>query len=809
MKNTLLSFLLIQITSFALPAQSFEHYYDSGQEAEDLCFSATSLSDDRIAVAAFRRIANGSSSQSVLFFTDALGNLDTLMLGPDNRRNSSRWIQEISNDRLLLTTALAPTLNSRAEDWSFTIFDNAYNTIDRKSFGTPGNDEQIRDVIVLDNGNIAVCGELGDGSRTLITLFDENLNFIWRRSLVAPGSGRLLYTSVQATDDGFVVGGHEIPNGNSLSLAMMARYTSDGDLLWSNQYTNPGEFSPHGSEVFIVGENYLMLDEVQRNGTMMLSMLTIDPDGEVVSYGYFDGPETSRMQDAIQLLDGSFVLVGYTVDATDKRRGMIVRLTAGGSIVWSREYEREESLTFSSISPRQGGDGGFIIGGYGEVCGRSDTDVVLLTVDDEGLSESECAVSNFDLEWIPSTINREPMGTAANYSDQDGLLLDLMAGSGSRVSFFCPVFRPDPDLSSGTQSPLMYTIPESCSIDSVAIVDSDASFVSTGILDSFVINLITPVPADQLIITESTTFTIRADGNQRITIIGPITTGEIEQLLQRIIIDDETESFGGRTLEMTAFAGCEVSPVANGFYRATGQESVTSTLPDTLAFCPGEDVLLSTGLPGNYVINWNTGEAGDNLMVADPGQYSFTAASDCNELMDTVVLIEQDAVLAPFNDRSLALCLGDTIALDASVINASSYGWDDDSGSGAIRQFYEAGSYVLTASTACDTASYQVVVTTENCCEIYIPNAFSPNADGINDQFRPESGTASCNLISDWSLRVYDRWGGEVFETSVFGMGWDGRRNGEPLDPGVYAYVLEYFDGLNQRKEYGDITLLR
>jgi gliding motility-associated-like protein len=217
---------------------------------------------------------------------------------------------------------------------------------------------------------------------------------------------------------------------------------------------------------------------------------------------------------------------------------------------------------------------------------------------------------------------------------------------------------------------------------------------------------------------------------------------------------------------------------------------------------------LQTGLSNTFLINWSTGEEGDGLVVSDPGTYTFVAMNDCSEVIDSVVVEQQDQLL-PFNNRRLELCLGDTITLDASVINADAYTWEDNQGFRAARPFFEAGTYLLTATNTCDTTSYQVIVTTENCCEIYIPNAFSPNADGINDQFRPESRAASCNLISGWSLRVYDRWGGEVFATNLFGTGWDGRRNGEALDPGVYAYVLEYFDGLNQREVYGDITLLR
>ena len=67
--------------------------------------------------------------------------------------------------------------------------------------------------------------------------------------------------------------------------------------------------------------------------------------------------------------------------------------------------------------------------------------------------------------------------------------------------------------------------------------------------------------------------------------------------------------------------------------------------------------------------------------------------------------------------------------------------------------------------------------------QYFIPNAFSPNDDGINDVFEPYFKSST-----DFNLKVYDRWGNQLFNNE---NGWDGRMNGKRMNTGVYLWVLE------------------
>ena len=92
--------------------------------------------------------------------------------------------------------------------------------------------------------------------------------------------------------------------------------------------------------------------------------------------------------------------------------------------------------------------------------------------------------------------------------------------------------------------------------------------------------------------------------------------------------------------------------------------------------------------------------------------------------------------------------------------------------------------------------------------DLFVPNAFSPNFDGVNDVFTVYGRD---DLITLKSIRIYDRWGNRVFEqenNSTFE--WDGTNQGTQLDGGVYAYLLDIILHDGKRKTLsGDLLLLR
>lgn len=111
------------------------------------------------------------------------------------------------------------------------------------------------------------------------------------------------------------------------------------------------------------------------------------------------------------------------------------------------------------------------------------------------------------------------------------------------------------------------------------------------------------------------------------------------------------------------------------------------------------------------------------------------------------------------------------------------------------------------------TASAQIFVDIDRNRNVYIPNVFSPNGDGINDKFQIYTGIGVSRINF---VRIFDRWGELVFEEldllpSIDGTpGWDGVFRDKDMDPAVFIYTVEveFVDG--RRLVYrGDVTLLR
>ncbi|MEO6038610.1 MAG: gliding motility-associated C-terminal domain-containing protein, partial [Saprospiraceae bacterium] len=112
---------------------------------------------------------------------------------------------------------------------------------------------------------------------------------------------------------------------------------------------------------------------------------------------------------------------------------------------------------------------------------------------------------------------------------------------------------------------------------------------------------------------------------------------------------------------------------------------------------------------------------------------------------------------------------------------------------------------IVGADCGQDTITQNVRIVYCNC-NVYVPNVFTPNGDGVNDEFQP---IVRCT-ISEYEYTVYDRWGERVFRTRNLADRWDGRAGGSNCPSDVYVYVLQYRPADGPPKTlYGDVTLLR
>lgn len=112
--------------------------------------------------------------------------------------------------------------------------------------------------------------------------------------------------------------------------------------------------------------------------------------------------------------------------------------------------------------------------------------------------------------------------------------------------------------------------------------------------------------------------------------------------------------------------------------------------------------------------------------------------------------------------------------------------------------------YALTATANGCTLQDQVVVSVAS--PLMIPNTFSPDNDGTNDTWE----ILGISTYTDCFVKIFDRWGQEVFQSIGYtgSKEWDGTHNGNPLQEGVYFYIIELRDS-NEQVFHGSITLVR
>ena len=114
---------------------------------------------------------------------------------------------------------------------------------------------------------------------------------------------------------------------------------------------------------------------------------------------------------------------------------------------------------------------------------------------------------------------------------------------------------------------------------------------------------------------------------------------------------------------------------------------------------------------------------------------------------------------------------------------------------------------VATDANGCSISRLETLVQ-ENCCDnIFVPNAFSPNNDALNDEFRMVNAYG----IDLKKFVVMNRWGNVVFESTNPQIGWNGRHDGELCEVGNYYYLIQYVCP-ETKKEYllkGDLMLMR
>ncbi|MFO8053668.1 MAG: gliding motility-associated C-terminal domain-containing protein [Bacteroidales bacterium] len=237
-------------------------------------------------------------------------------------------------------------------------------------------------------------------------------------------------------------------------------------------------------------------------------------------------------------------------------------------------------------------------------------------------------------------------------------------------------------------------------------------------------------------------------------------------------------------------------------------------LPDADAgadeeICDGDQIDLTAS--GGQQYEWSTGDMISTITVSptSTSEYMVTV-TDTNGCVnaDTVEVVVHPLPNVIATAKDSVICLGDETEVMADG-DATTYEWNfGKTGTPQTVSPMKDQTYTVTGTddNGCQNTD-EVTIVAEDCSTFFIPNAFSPDGDGVNDVFKP---VGEFSAIEEYEFTVYDRWGNIIFNTEDPNEGWDGTIEEEPAPTGVYIYDIYYKSVWDKEfTKSGSVTLLR
>ncbi len=202
-----------------------------------------------------------------------------------------------------------------------------------------------------------------------------------------------------------------------------------------------------------------------------------------------------------------------------------------------------------------------------------------------------------------------------------------------------------------------------------------------------------------------------------------------------------------------------------------------------------------------------------NPAIDAEGVYTYTVTNSCGTASAEVTVTYLASPNAGSGNTFVTCESGDAVDL-LTIMNGSPESggvWSPIliSGSNSFDPNVDAFTeYTYTVINSCGSSSADLVITSDGAdCDqhIYIPNVFSPDANGENDVlFVRGKG------IDFFTFSVFNRWGQMIFQSSSLDVGWDGQYGGKPVNAGVFVYVLkgEFANG-EEIDQKGNVTLVK
>lgn len=229
-------------------------------------------------------------------------------------------------------------------------------------------------------------------------------------------------------------------------------------------------------------------------------------------------------------------------------------------------------------------------------------------------------------------------------------------------------------------------------------------------------------------------------------------------------------------------------------------------------FCDSIKIVLDAGPPnGNAPTTylWNNGATTQTITVVTPGIHTVTKRDSfgCSN-SDSIFLTVSPSPIIDLGKDTIEICMRDPKRLTPGP-GFTIYRWSTGSGDSAITTEIP-GKYFVTVvdEAGCTGSDTIIVLTNPNLIPniIYIPNAFTPNGDGLNDVFPFETPV----LQNDYNLKIFNRWGEKVYDSNTNRAPWNGETRQDDSQLDAYMWIVSYkgCDGV-RHTDKGTVTIIR
>jgi gliding motility-associated-like protein len=259
--------------------------------------------------------------------------------------------------------------------------------------------------------------------------------------------------------------------------------------------------------------------------------------------------------------------------------------------------------------------------------------------------------------------------------------------------------------------------------------------------------------------------------------------------------------------------GIPFTPSSSNIYIATGffANGCIDTLSTTVEVVDKPNAIISGNLSGcigttltlsavgDYQFLWSNGSSSRNTqwILNQNTQVALIASlGTCRDTTFTYLTVLPNPLFT-VNPQDTTIMAGNTIPIQTTDSLSYTYTWSPanflncQNCSTAVATPDRDITYTITASSSdgCESTRQVVIRVIQPTFQLYVPTAFTPNNDGLNDIFRlaPDNANFQFSLIK---FNIYNRWGQLLFQTNNIGLGWDGSYKGLRQPTGTYIYQI-------------------